>query len=107
VAITKTTHRGLVLSNFTAEHFTEVFGAGSRMLDGLWNSVWIALIAALVTTVLRFLIATVLTFSSFKAKGVIDFAATITLAVPGIVLAVGYIFVWNQPVLSDLGVGLY
>lgn len=107
VAITKTTHRGLELSNFTAEHFVEVFGAGSRMLDGLWNSVWIALIAALVTTVLGFLIATVLTFSSFKAKGVIDFAATITLAVPGIVLAVGYIFVWNQPVLSDLGVGLY
>lgn len=107
VALTKTTHGGLTASNFTTEHFAEVFGAGSRMLDGLWNSFWIAIIAALLTTVLGFLIATVLTFSSFKAKGIIDFAATITLAVPGIVLAVGYIFVWNQPVLSDLGIGLY
>lgn len=107
VAMTKTTHGGLALSNLTGEHFAEAIGSGSRMMEGLWNSFWVAIVAAVLTTVLGFLIAAVLTFSKFKAKHLIDFAATITLAVPGIVLAVGYIFVWNQPVLADLGLGLY
>lgn len=107
VAITHTTHGGLAAENFTGDHFAEVFGTGSRMLEGLWNSLWIAVMAGIITTVVGFLIAVVLTFSQFKAKWLIDFASTVTLAVPGIVLAVGFIFVWNQPVLFNLGIGLY
>lgn len=107
VSVTRTMHGGLRQENLTAEHYQAVFTSGSRMLEGMGNSLAIAAGAAVATTVLGFLIGVVLTFSRFRARGLIDLAGTVTLAVPGIVLAVGYIFVWNQPVLSDLGLGLY
>lgn len=107
VSLTRTMHGGLAPSNFTLEHYGEIFTSGSRMLEGLTNSLGIALAAAVITTVLGFLIGVVLTFTQFRGRGLIDLAGTITLAVPGIVLAVGFIFVWNQPFLADIGLGLY
>src|SRR5690606_32260264 len=60
-----------------------------------------------ITAVLGLLIGVVLTFTTFRGRALIDVAATVALAIPGIVLAVGYIFVWNQPALAAVGLGLY
>ncbi|WP_306369092.1 iron ABC transporter permease [Nocardiopsis sp. CC223A] len=107
VSFSRTLHGGLTPENMTLEHYAEIFAGGSRMLEGLANSLSIALAAAAATTLLAFLTGVVLTFTRFRGRFLIDVAGTVSLAVPGIVLAVGYIFLWNQPVLADLGLGLY
>lgn len=107
VSVTRTTHGGLHRENLTLEHYAEIFTSGSRLLEGLTNSMGIAIAAAAMTTLMGFLIGVVLTFTRFPGRSLIDLAGTITLAVPGIVLAVGFIFVWNQPILGRIGVGLY
>lgn len=107
VSFSETTHGGIAPENLTLDHYAAVFAGGSRMLTGAMNSIGIALAAALVTTILGFLIGVVLTFTSFRGRAIIDLAGTVTLAVPGIVLAVGYIFVWNQPFLADMGIAMY
>ncbi|UFU03854.1 iron ABC transporter permease [Ruania suaedae] len=109
VSLSQSISGGLTPENFTLEHYAAFLdpGSGMRLLEGAGNSLMIAVAVAILTTVLGFLIGVVLTFTSFRGRMVIDVAGTVALAIPGIVLAVGYIFVWNQPVLSDLGIGLY
>lgn len=107
VSFSKSISGGFSPENLTLEHYAEILSFGSRMLEGAGNSLAIALAVAAITTVLGFLIGVVLTFTTFRGRVVIDIAGTVALAIPGIVLAVGYIFVWNQPFLSDIGIGLY
>ncbi|QOR72390.1 iron ABC transporter permease [Ruania alkalisoli] len=107
VSLSRSAAGGLAPGNFTLEHYGEIFARGSAMLTGATNSLAIAATVAILTTVLGFLIAVVLTFTGFRGKVFIDLSGTVALAVPGIVLAVGYIFLWNQPVLADLGLSLY
>ncbi|WP_265523146.1 ABC transporter permease [Oerskovia flava] len=107
VSLSRSTFGGLSPQNFTLEHYAEVFSGGSRILEGAANSLGVALTAAVATTVLGFLVAAVLTHTRSGARAFIDLAGTVALAVPGIVLAVGYIFVWNQPALAAVGLDLY
>ena len=98
---------GLNGDNFTLRHYQEAFESGSSIVAGIKNSVWVALVVAILSTVLGLMMAIFLTFVRFHGNWVFEIISTLSLAVPGIVLAVGYIFVWNQPVLSKLGLGLY
>lgn len=107
VSLSSSISGGLAPDNLTLEHYREVLGGGSRMIEAATNSLTIAASAAVLTTVLGFLIAVLLTFSQFRGRWVIDLAGTTSLAIPGIVLAVGYIFVWNQPTLEQFGLALY
>ncbi|MFW6010026.1 MAG: ABC transporter permease, partial [Actinomycetota bacterium] len=107
VSLSHSISGGLTAENFTLDHYVEVFDGSGRMMEGAVHSLTIAASAALLTTVLGFAIAVLITFTGFRGRGLIDLAGTATLAIPGIVLAVGYIFVWNQPVLEPLGLGLY
>ena len=107
VSLSQSVSGGFTPDNFTLQHYADILGSGSRMLEGATNSLSIAVAVALITVVLGFLIGVVLTFTNFRGRMVIDVAGTVALAIPGIVLAVGYIFVWNQPFLSSIGLGLY
>lgn len=107
VSLSSSISGGLTPGNFTLEHYAEVFEGGGRMLEAARHSLTIAASAAVLTTVLGFAIAVLLTFTGFRGRTVIDLAGTVTLAIPGIVLAVGYIFVWNQPALERVGLALY
>ncbi|WP_162893081.1 ABC transporter permease [Microbacterium halotolerans] len=107
VSVSKSLSGGLTGTNLTLEHYAAILASGSAMLEGAANSLVIALVVALMTTALGFLIAFVLTFTRFRARALLDATGVVALAVPGIVLAVGYIFVWNQPVLAQWGVALY
>jgi iron(III) transport system permease protein len=46
-------------------------------------------------------------YSAFRFKRWIEVLSIVTLAVPGVVLGIGYIFVWNQKWLEPLGLLLY
>ncbi|MCH8552546.1 MAG: iron ABC transporter permease [Natronospirillum sp.] len=99
--------RGLTVDNLTLQNYVEVLSSGSALLPALQNSFSIAFKAAAISMVVGFFAAYLLAFSNNKMKQFIDVASTVTLAVPGIVLAVGYILMWNQRWLADLGVQVY
>lgn len=99
--------RGLTWDNLTLDNYRAVLSEGSALLPAIQNSFMIAFAAASIALVVGFLAAYLLAFSQHRMKRFIDIASTVTLAVPGIVLAVGYIFWWNQRWLADLGIQVY
>lgn len=92
---------------FTLSHYLNVLSDSSRFLEAFSNSAEIAAWAALGSALIAFLAAYVLTFSSFRLNRLIDLTCTLSLAVPGVVLGIGYIFIWNSPLFDRLGINLY
>ncbi|MDI4650389.1 ABC transporter permease [Cohnella hashimotonis] len=94
-------------SAFTLEHYRELFVEGGQLTDALLHSLSIAAFAAIVGLFVGLLVAYVLTYSKFKLKRAIDVISLVSLAVPGVVLGIGYIFIWNQAWLERIGLLLY
>ncbi|KAB8137515.1 iron ABC transporter permease [Gracilibacillus oryzae] len=107
VSFMKTIGNGISIGNFTLEHYRILFQLDSTMLEGLSNSLLIAGIAAVIGMIIGFFIGYVLIFTNFRLSPLVDSLSIISLAVPGVVLGIGYIFVWNQPWLEPLGLQLY
>jgi iron(III) transport system permease protein len=98
---------GPVAGNFTLAHYREALSSGGPLLEALRNSLVIAGIAAIAALFLGLLASFVLTFARSSLSRVIDATSTISLAVPGVILGVGTIFVWNQPWLDRIGLNPY
>ncbi|WP_447555022.1 ABC transporter permease [Vreelandella sp. EE22] len=107
VSLTRNLSEGVVAGNLTLEHYQAVLQRGSGLREALGNSLQIAGIAALASLLVAFLAAYLLTFSQFYLNGLINVISTITLAVPGVILGVGFIFLWNHPWLDAVGLSLY
>ncbi|MFA1820872.1 ABC transporter permease [Virgibacillus oceani] len=84
---------GFMLSNFTLDHFKELF-AGSGM-SALLNSVWLAAIAAIISVIIGIWIAITVSNKRGTAVKTIDFLSLTPNTVPGIVIVVGLILMWN------------
>ncbi|MFN4283669.1 MAG: ABC transporter permease [Alphaproteobacteria bacterium] len=96
------------LDNLTISHYAATLADGARMRVALGNSLWIAAAAGIGSLIITFPAAYLLTFSNFRFfNRFIDLACTLSLAVPGVILGVGYIFIWNAPWLDRLGLSLY
>jgi iron(III) transport system permease protein len=93
--------------NVTLANYAQVLATGGAFLSALQSSLGIAALAALGSGVLAAAAAYVVTFSDFRLNRLIDLTCTLSLAVPGVVLGIGYIFMWNSPVAEALGVRLY
>ena len=107
VSITDRVSDGLAWSNLTLRHYAYVLETGGAFLQALRISMGIAALAAAGSAVLAAAAAYVLTYSDFRLNRLIDLTCTLSLAVPGVVLGVGYIFVWNAPVVDRAGLSLY
>lgn len=114
VSFMKQLGAGIRLDNFTLAHYIAVLGGGDKLdhaqlsiMEGLRNSLTIAAIAAVISVILGFIVAYVLTFTNSKLKGSLHVFTLISLAVPGVVLGIGYIFIWNQRWLEPIGLHLY
>jgi len=103
----KTQSGGLTWSNLTLQHYAELFSGSRLLLTGLYRSLLIAGGAALAGLLIGLAVAYVLTYSQFRFKRWIEVGSIVTLAVPGVVLGIGYIFVWNQKWLESVGLLLY
>ncbi|MNO18187.1 Molybdenum transport system permease protein ModB [compost metagenome] len=103
----KTQAGGIQPDNLTLEHYRSLFQGGSELLVGLERSLTIALIAAALGLLIGLMVAYVLSYSGFRFKRGIEVLSLVTLAVPGVVLGIGYIFVWNQRWLDQIGLLLY
>jgi len=107
ISLLKTQGGGVTTDNLTFEHYRSLFSSSSTLLTGLWHSLAIAGAAAILGLIIGLGVAYVLTYSGFRFKRSIEVFSIITLAVPGVVLGIGYIFVWNQKWLEPLGLLLY
>lgn len=87
---------GLHAGNFSFEHYRAIFERGSSGWLALRTSLLLSAGAALVSTALAFLVAWVLRTRA-RGSAVLDFVAALPTAMPGVVLAVALILVWNAP----------
>jgi iron(III) transport system permease protein len=73
---------------------------GSDNLDALLRSVWLALGTATITTLVAQPIAFIIRRTNLPGRKLLSLFTLVTIAVPGIILACGYIFAWNAPWLE-------
>lgn len=93
--------------SLTLDNYRKLVADNSTLLEGLAHSLEIAAIAGIVGLAVGFLVAYVLTYSQFRLRRTIDIISLVSLAVPGVVLGIGYIFIWNQAWLEPFGLLLY
>ena len=84
---------GLAWSNLTLRHFTELFTGNGR--EALWNSVWLAALAATISVSLGIWFAILIMKRNRAPEKAMDFLSLAPNTVPGIVVVVGLIFFWN------------
>ncbi|MFD1910883.1 ABC transporter permease [Halodurantibacterium flavum] len=98
---------GIGTDNLTLRHYAYVLETGGAFLRALQSSMWIAAQAAVGAGIIAAAAAYVVTFSGFRLNRLIDLTCTLSLAVPGVVLGIGYIFIWNAPLVDRAGLSLY
>ena len=96
---------GLTSSNWTPDNYSAVLTQGSDSLNALIRTVWLALGVATVTSLLGLPIAFTIRRTQLFGRSLLSMFTLVTIAVPGIILACGYIFAWNAPYLEYIGIG--
>jgi len=82
--------------------------AGGGLLRPLERSLAYGAVTATITVVAGFIAARLLArLHRTKAAGFLDFLLLAAVALPGVVFGAGYIFAYNLPVMSRLGINLY
>jgi iron(III) transport system permease protein len=92
----------------TFDSYREVLFGAVGLADPLIFSTTLAVIAAVVTVVLGLAVARLLTSrGAGRIARITDFVLLGSVALPGLVLAAGYIFFYNLPGLNNIGLDLY
>lgn len=97
--------QGLTATNWTLDNYTAVLTQGSDDLDALTRTFWLALSTATITTFIGLPIAFIIRRTQLPGRQLLGLFTLVTIAVPGIILACGYIFAWNAPYLQYIGIG--
>lgn len=87
-------------------NYSQVFHS-STLTGPLIRSMKYGAITASVTVVGGFIIARLLTKVRTKAVRMLDFLLLAAIALPSVLFAAGYIFAYNLPFLSSIGINLY
>ncbi|HVB21426.1 MAG TPA: iron ABC transporter permease [Ktedonobacteraceae bacterium] len=96
---------GITRSNWTLDNYTAILTQGSDDLDALIRTFWLAVGTATVTTMIGLPIAFIIRRTRIPGRRLLSLFTLVTIAVPGIILACGYIFAWNAPYLQYFGIG--
>jgi iron(III) transport system permease protein len=86
---------------YTMEHFKQVFGT-DLAFNGIKNSFFLAGLSTVVDLILGLLIAYVIVRKLVPFTGALDSLVMIPLALPGIVLAFGYVVTYSDTFLDPL-----
>jgi iron(III) transport system permease protein len=81
--------------------------AGGGLISPIERSLVYGTITATITVIGGFIAARMLSQRRTKATGALDFLLLASVALPGVVFGAGYIFAYNLPVMSRLGINLY
>lgn len=85
------------LENVTLRHFAALFDQQGDALSALGVSLSLALGSALIVGALGLLAAWLVMVQKIKGRGVVDALSLMPAALPGVVVGVGLILLWNQP----------
>ncbi|MCU1491137.1 MAG: binding-protein-dependent transport system inner rane component [Acidimicrobiaceae bacterium] len=92
--------------NLTFSNYRQVF-TSSGLAGPLLRSLAYGLVTASITVVGGFIAARLLSKRRSKSTKVLDFLLLAAVALPSVVFAAGYIFAYNLPFLSKIGVNIY
>jgi iron(III) transport system permease protein len=92
--------------SLTFVNYDAVFHS-SQLLGPVERSLVYGLVAATVTVIGGFVAARLLATTRTKATKALDYLLLAAVALPSVVFAAGYIFAYNLPVMSKLGIDLY
>lgn len=87
---------GIHTSNLTLRHFTALFSQQGDALTAFATSIGLALGAALLTGLLGFLLAWRVAEGKTRLLALMDGLALLPAAMPGVVIGVGLILLWNR-----------
>ncbi|MBK0033483.1 iron ABC transporter permease [Erwinia sp. S43] len=96
-ALLSTLSGGIRLENVTLRHFSALFAQHGDALDALSTSLGLAFAAALITGVIGFLAAWLVVVRKIRGAVFIDGLSLLPAVLPGVVVGVGLILLWNQP----------
>ena len=88
---------GLNGDNFTWRHFGALFAQQGDALSALGTSLSLALASALIVGLLGLVAAWLVLVQKIKGSALIDALSLMPAALPGVVVGVGLILLWNQP----------
>lgn len=96
-ALLSTLSGGMVPENLTLRHFKALFAQHGDALDALSTSLGLAFITALLVGILGFFAAWLVVVRKIRGAVFIDGLSLLPAALPGVVVGVGLILLWNQP----------
>lgn len=88
---------GVSVENVTLRHFAALFDQQGDALSALGTSLSLALGSALIVGALGLLAAWLVMVQKIKGRGMVDALSLMPAALPGVVVGVGLILLWNQP----------
>ena len=88
---------GVSVENVTLRHFAALFDQQGDALSALGTSLALALGSALIVGALGLLAAWLVMVQKIKGRGMVDALSLMPAALPGVVVGVGLILLWNQP----------
>ena len=88
---------GVTLSNVTLSHYAALFSQQGDALAALGTSLSLAFGAACISGMLGLLASWLVVVQKIKGRGFIDALSLMPAALPGVVVGVGLILLWNQP----------
>ena len=88
---------GVSVENVTLRHFAALFDQQGDALAALGTSLSLALGSALIVGALGLLAAWLVMVQKIKGRGMVDALSLMPAALPGVVVGVGLILLWNQP----------
>jgi iron(III) transport system permease protein len=87
---------GVTLDNVTVSHYAALFSQQGDALSALGTSLSLALGAACITGLLGLLAAWLVVVQKIKGRALVDALSLMPAALPGIVVGVGLILLWNR-----------
>jgi iron(III) transport system permease protein len=103
VSILKRWSLGASVNNITFNNYLRVFEFSSLGPTSIINSVLIAFVTATASVFLGIFVVWLVERENFKFRSLLVFISSVTFAFPGLVLAVGFVIGYSQPVLMIYG----
>jgi iron(III) transport system permease protein len=97
----KSVGQGLRRDNFTFGNYTSIFDSAETWV-ALKNSAYLAFCTASIVVLVGLVIAYVLVRSKARGRGALEYLCNLPMGVSGTALAMGLIFMYLTPPLSDL-----
>lgn len=88
---------GLAWNNWTFDYYKQLLTWGTPSMKALMSSIWLSFVASTVAVVLGTWFALVIQRSRTIGQRSVDLLSLLPNTVPGIVMVVGLILLWNSP----------